>query len=483
MQRTTTVFLSVLLAAALVSDVARGASRFVIRGAGFGHGVGMSQYGAYGYAQHGKDYRFILGHYYTGTKLSELSSSPTVRVLLQTGSTSFSGGSNAGGRKISPGTTYHVTSTGIGRVALKSSSGRTLKTYASPLRVTGPGTIRLAGTAQNGLSGGRYRGALEFQSTALGFQSVNAVGLEDYVSGVVGAESPSSWPADALKAQAVAARTYAITTGGGPNYDQFADTRSQVYRGVAAEVASTEAAVTATGGQVVTYAGKPVVTYFFSTSGGRTEDIENSFIGSPAKPWLKSVSDPYDSASPRHRWGPYKLSMSAAASKLSAYVKGTFRGIDVTKRGESPRVVYADVVGSRGRTRVTGPQLRQVFGLFDTWATFNVITASGQTHNPSSSSDSAPETGSGGSSDTGGVSPGGQARAAAIGRTGAIRGRVGWVHRPTRVAVQWRTRGMWQTVAHDRTDTHGQYRVSGLRPGAYRVLWRGDVGPTVRLGE
>src|SRR4051794_26007019 len=314
MQRTTPL-LTALLAVALAAP-AQGASTFVIRGAGFGHGVGMSQYGADGYAQHGKDYRYILAHYYTGTKLGKLTTEPTVRVLLQTGSTSFTGATRAGGRRLSASTTYYVGPTGIGRVALKTSTGRVLKSYDSPLRVTGPGPIRLNGLAGNGKRDGRYRGAMLFQSTALGFQSVNAVGLEDYVRGVVGAESPSSWPADALKAQAVAARTYAITTGGGPNFDQYSDTRSQMYVGTAAEVPSTEAAVKATDSEIVTYNGKPVVTYFFSTSGGRTENVENAFIGSPAKPWLKSVSDPYDGVSPLHRWGPYRYSMASAAAKL-----------------------------------------------------------------------------------------------------------------------------------------------------------------------
>ena len=404
MHRTATTALLVGLLTALAAVPALGASRLVIRGAGFGHGVGMSQYGAYGFAKRGKDHRFILRHYYTGTELTQLSSNPTIRVLMQTGSTSFRGGSSASGRKLNPGTTYYVSPTGIGRVALKSSSGAVLKTFDSPLRVTGPGALTLSGAAQNSTTGGRYRGVLEFQSTALGFQTVNAVGLEDYIRGVVGAESPTSWPAEALRAQAVAARTYAITTGGSnANYDQFADTRSQVYKGLAVETASTEDAVSSTRGRVVTYNGKPVVTYFFSTSGGRTENVENSFVGSAPKPWLKSVNDPYDDESPRHRWGPYRLTMSQAAAKLGSRVKGSFRGIEVTKRGRSPRVVYADVVGTKGRTRVTGPTLRLIFGLFDTWATFNVITASGQTANPTSKP-SAPSSGAVG--ETGGVSPG-----------------------------------------------------------------------------
>src|SRR3954453_2062007 len=167
MQRTTPL-LTALLAVALAAP-AQGASTFVIAGAGFGHGVGMSQYGADGYAQHGKDYRFILAHYFTGTKLSKLGTEPTVRVLLETRSTSFSGATNAGGRRLSASTTYYIGPSGISGVALKSSTGRVLKTYDTQVRVTGPGPIRLHGTATNGVTDGTYRGAMVFKSSALGF--------------------------------------------------------------------------------------------------------------------------------------------------------------------------------------------------------------------------------------------------------------------------------------------------------------------------
>jgi stage II sporulation protein D len=246
-----------------------------------------------------------------------------------------------------------------------------------------------------------------------------------------------------------------------------------MYVGVGGEYASTEAAVDATRGEVVTYAGKPVVTYFFSTSGGRTEAVENSFVGSEPKPWLKSVSDPYDSESPRHRWSVPAMSMSTAASKLNGYVKGSFRGIDVIRRGESPRVVYADVVGSDGRTRVTGAVLRARFGLYDSWATFNVITASGRVDNPKSA-DSAPEP----DEASGGISPG-TARTASAGRT--LRGRVGWVERRTRVRVQRRTRAGWTTLFEVVTDRRGRFSVGDLDRGTYRVRWRGSAGPDVSL--
>src|SRR4051794_9351286 len=107
MQRTTALF--VVLIATLAAAPAHAASRFVIRGAGFGHGVGMSQYGADGYAQHGKDYRFILAHYYTGTAIGEAPGGRVIRVLLRTASSvSFTGADRAGGRHLNPATTYHV---------------------------------------------------------------------------------------------------------------------------------------------------------------------------------------------------------------------------------------------------------------------------------------------------------------------------------------------------------------------------------------
>jgi stage II sporulation protein D len=412
MQRTTTIFLAALALCAAAAQPVSAATRFVINGAGFGHGIGMSQYGADGYAQHGKDYAFILGHYYTGTRLSPLGSNPTVRVLLQTASRArFSGAAKAGGKTLTPGTTYTAVANGLGQVTLRTTAGRTLETVSSPLRVTGP-SLRLAGTAQNGVANGLYRGALELRASTVGtVEAINAVDLEDYVRGVVGAESVPSWPAEALKAQAVAARTYAITTRIGGDFDQYADTRSQMYKGVAGEFASTVAAVADTRGQVVTYDGSPVTTFFFSTSGGHTENIENSFLGSTPRPWLKGVPDPYDSVSPVHRWGPITMSMAAAAKRLHGYVKGRFKGVVVTKRGVSPRVVSAQVVGSGGRTAISGPTLRDRFGLRDTWMRFTVVDGKGKTVKPPSGT-SGSATGSGGTTDpnqSGGAAPGGGA--------------------------------------------------------------------------
>jgi stage II sporulation protein D len=232
----------------------------------------------------------------------------------------------------------------------------------------------------NGLTNGRYRGALTLGVAASGkLDAIESVGLEDYVRGVVAAEMPSNWPAAALQAQAVAARTYAITTSrtDARGFDQYPDTRSQQYGGVGAETAATDDAVRATAAQIVTFGGKPAVTYFFDASGGMTENVENVFLGSAPQPWLRAVKDPYDDAAPRHRWGPLRFTMAQAQARLAGIVKGTFEGIEVIRRGTSPRVVSADVVGSNGRTTVSGPALRARFRLYDTWAFFAVTGPDG----------------------------------------------------------------------------------------------------------
>src|SRR5215210_8030890 len=317
--RARTLIPTVALACLLPAGPAAAASRFTIRGAGFGHGVGMSQYGAYGFAQNGWNYRDILAHYYTDTDIGSLDPAQRVRVLLQSarGPASFTGAVRAGRRTLSPLRTYYVRRRGAA-VQLLSGRRKAMGTYPA-LHVTGRGgKVILRGRAANGRTSGAYRGAIDFSAgTFAGIDAVNSLPLDLYVQGVVPGESPASWPIEALKAQAVAARTYAVATmKPSATYDLYPDTRSQVYGGVGAEAASTNQAVAETRGEVVTYDGQPVVTYFFSTSGGRTEDVENTPLGHEPKPWLKSVDDPYDDASPRHRWGPLRMTLGHADRRL-----------------------------------------------------------------------------------------------------------------------------------------------------------------------
>ena len=179
--------------------------------------------------------------------------------------------------------------------------------------------------------------------------------------------------------QAIAARTYAITTTvDGDGYDLYDDTRSQMYGGVGAETAPSNAAVAATAGEIVTYQGRPAVTYFFASSGGHTESIQNVWPGAAADPWLQGVPDPYDDAAdnPYDPW-TVTLSIASATSKLGSLVHGTLRRIVVTRHGVSPRIMTAQVIGTGGTTNVTGTELAQAFGLDSTDARFEFGGAGG----------------------------------------------------------------------------------------------------------
>jgi stage II sporulation protein D len=350
---------------------ARAAGLLYVRGGGNGHGIGMSQYGADGYAQHGADYRTILAHYYQGTALGQSAPGRTVRVLLADGpSTSFSGATAAGGQSLDASTTYTVTAAPAGRLQLRGANAGVGAGSSVALTITGPGPLLVPGI-------GTYRGSLQLSSDGHGgVLTVDVVHLDDYVRGVVSAEMPASWPAAALEAQAVAARTYAISTSVGSSaYDLYDDTRSQLYAGVSAETPATNAAVAASHGQIVTYDGRPAVTYFFASSGGYTESIQNVWPGATPEPWLTGVPDPYDSAGgdPYHAWGS-QMSLAAATAKLGALVHGTLVGITVTSHGVSPRILTARIVGTRGSTSVTGAQLQGAFGLATTYAAFTTIS-------------------------------------------------------------------------------------------------------------
>lgn len=438
-------------------------STFQIDGGGDGHGIGMSQYGAYGYALHGKDYRFILSHYYKGTTLGGTNPLQIVRVLLATGSASFSGASYAPHKKLDPKATYSVAVLADGSLGLFASTGKKLGRFRAPLSVGGKGPLHLAGH-------GYYRGWLEFRPRAgRAVQTVNALHLEDYVRGVVSYEMPASWSAEALKTQAVAARTYAITSNvNGRGYQLYPDTRSQMYGGVAAETRSTDAAVAATRGQVVTYKGQPAVTYFFSSSGGHTENVENVWLGSTPEPWLKGVVDPYDGAggNPYHHW-TYDMTPAAAAAKLGSLVKGRLVGIAVTKRGVSPRVVAAQVVGTGGRTTVTGPQLQSDFGLMSTYMSFTTVTSAPGISTPSSRRTRIRD----------------RQGAAEVGfEVLAIHGDVFPVGKRSLVAIQVRSRRGWRTVERVHADARGSYVAWLPTAGTYRALYRHVAGPAVSVG-
>jgi SpoIID/LytB domain protein len=289
---------------------------------------------------------------------------------------------------------------------------------------------------------------------------------------------PTSWPQQALEAQAIVARSYALTTdAGGAIFDQYPDTRSQMYYGMSRETSGTNQAVRSTAGQVVMFGDRVASTYYFSTSGGRTENVENSWPGSAPVAYLQSVDDPYDNLSPRHRWR-FVWSKSKLDAKLGSFVKGRLKTVKVTKRGVSPRIVDAQVVGTRGTVNVTGPQLRSRLGLYDTWAYF-VSIKSGQgdaSGDPDQPADDETQL-----TDGGGVtaSRAWQRRVVEPGaRTLYIRGAVSPA--PKKITLQRRVGSNWRTVGYGKTDSRGRYALLVESTGAYRVLANGGVGPTVR---
>ena len=453
MRRTLLLTLALLFAAV---PAAGAAVRHVIRGAGFGHGIGMSQYGAYGYALNGREYDQILFHYYKGTRLGS-APSRAVRVLLQPSDPYIRvrGATAVGGESISKSATY-VARESRGRVLVTTAGGRRVGRFGTGVRFSGPRALRLMGPALNGVSSGLYRGAVEIRTEGAGVTAINVLDMDSYVRGVVAGEMPSSWPLEALKAQAVAARTFALATRKtGGLFDQYPDTRSQVYRGVTGESVRSDAAVRDTAGRVLTYGGEPAVTYYFSTSGGHTENVEYSFIGALSKPWLVGVPDPYDSRSPYHRW---QLNVSTATLTRALGARGTFRRLEILQRGASPRVVRARVVGSRGSTTITGPAIRARLGLRDSWLT--IVSVKSTASRPGSVRPAS----------WGGGPP-----------HRVLQGEFWPAPRKHRLRVERRVGERWRLVAFEDTSRRGRYRVELERTGVYRVRAGSVAGPLVRL--
>jgi stage II sporulation protein D len=373
-----------LLASAAPAKAAE-STMFNISGRGWGHGIGMCQWGAYGYAKHGWTYRQILSHYYTGISYGSVPNRQ-VRVLLAesqssvrvSAATPFKAAWGNGKATIPGGTTAVVKWSGGSYVL---TAGSQSFTSGTPILFSARSSrLRLGNSNTSGLPSVNmhYRGQLRIVRLNSGLSIINVIRVEDYLRGVVPREVSSSWPAEALKAQAVAARSYAaIHFGSTGAYDLYCDTRSQAYNGADGEAASTNAAVTATRGVVPIYAGKPISAFFFSTSGGHTENIENVWGTSPV-PYLKGVDDPYDTYSPFHIWpdNPIRKTGAAMTAALgSGYAPGgTLQTIYVVRTGTSPRVVVADAVGSGGIKALSGATLRVRLGLRDTWFTVRTVS-------------------------------------------------------------------------------------------------------------
>jgi stage II sporulation protein D len=234
---------------------------------------------------------------------------------------------------------------------------------------TPPLVFRPAKKASLALDGRLYRGKLELVPQAGFLRVVNVVALESYIQGVVAGEMPYSWPVEALKSQAVAARSYALASlVKGKPFDLYSDVRSQVYLGVAGEKPSTTKAVTDTTGQVVLYGGKVATTYYFSTSGGKTASAADVFGFSV--PYLVSRPDPWDKISPYYRWGPVLLGARTVQAKLGADARVTDVRGNATPSGRIRSVTVDTTAGSE---QVPATVVRTALGLRSTWVTIGVL--------------------------------------------------------------------------------------------------------------
>lgn len=343
---------------------------FLISGHGWGHGVGMGQWGAEGYAINNYTYQQILAAYYPGTIFGQVANKP-IRVLLA-----------AGKKALTISSDQPITVTGVNGVAHTLPAGATKLTPSLSLAVDGgpaqplePPLTFSPATGSTLTLGRAYRGQIVVNLVGGKLQAIDIVPIEQYLYGVVPAEMSSSWLPAALEAQAVAARSYALASlrPAGP-FDVYATSRSQVYLGVSAERLQTTQAVDATAGQVLLYGGRIATTVFSSSSGGRTESAADAW-GGQGEPYLPSVPDPYDTISPYHDWGPVTVTGKTLARALG--VPGLVVDATVT-RNSSKRVADLDVTavarGKQGTTAVTGGSAAAALDLRSTWFSVGVLS-------------------------------------------------------------------------------------------------------------
>lgn len=363
------------------TDIPPGAT-LLIDGRGYGHGKGLSQYGAQGAASQGLTYRQIVEFYYPGTTWGQVKgmvkvhitadTSDDVVVLARTGLRVR----DVQGKKVWTLPTkkakrwrLKVNAKNRTEVQWKAKGAwKRWKTFRGEALFTAAGRPMTLVTPSGKVA---YRGRLRSAAPVKGQRArdtVNIVSMENYLRGVVPLEMPASWHAQAVRSQSIAARTYATFERSHPlakHYQICDTTQCQVYGGASAEHALSDAAIKATARQILTHDGKPAFTQFGSSNGGWTA------VGS--MPYLVAKADPYDgwSGNPVHAW---QVPVAAAAVEKAWPAVGTLQKITVTKRtgqGEwGGRVLGLTLQGSKGSVNVTGDQVRSALGLRSNW--FNV---------------------------------------------------------------------------------------------------------------
>lgn len=393
---------------ALGDPIAFHLSGFLFSGRGNGHGLGMSQWGARGRGQAGQDYRNILHAYYQGVSIDVRDTNRTVRVGLThfavnlarlwprlygpfqeiAGPATVDGmplTAEAGGFLV-----FGTNPKGQPTVLVQRPDG----SRGLPIVIARPMTVRATGPAglrtnllesldsdfRRGSEEHRYGGTLTIiPKGGARVVLVNTLPFEDYLKDVVPAEMPFAWGAEALKAQAIAARTYAlrkILLGGSGDFDLEGTTYDQAYGGLGVERSASSEAVDATRGQVLTSGGRLIDALYMASGGGHTENSEYGFIRwnnglVPAAyfSYLRGIPDPLD-LSPAWQVGPFSPTVAAQILRDDGEDVGDrLVGIDVLQKGPSGRVLGVRFRGNNGTFEMSGPGLRAVFGLPDTLVT------------------------------------------------------------------------------------------------------------------
>lgn len=369
------LIITILLAASPASSFIEPAV-FTFYGQGYGHGLGLSQFGAKGFALNNFNYRQILATYYRQTQLAKVKSQ-SIRVLVASKRTQINISAPADFTVYSEplkkkyafhgGQNYQVTLKG-GRLLIKNlNSAKEVGLFTQPLQILSQKGVQLISTDDNGRSNNAYRGLMRLLNIGNRIYAVNHLNSEHYLFGVITREMPFGWPAEALKSQAVAARSFALASINPTKfYDVYTTASSQVYGGLSAETVQSVQAVKATAAQVLTYQNQIIKAFYHSSSGGFTENNENIWGGKPL-PWLRGVSSPYEGN--EVVW-PYPVSFSGAFLEKKLGVKGVLGDLVIERKGISPRALTVRVIGSGGITYISGEKLRKALGLRSTW--FNI---------------------------------------------------------------------------------------------------------------
>lgn len=389
MRRALALVLAVSVVALGPASAARAADSFTFFGAGFGHGLGMSQWGAYGLAQQGWGPDKILTHFYSKTRVTQADAPPnTLRIGLAQGESKFRLEAQTGDvdlllgdpktgetvATIPDGETWTVRQAAQ-KFKVIDASGHVVGKVGDPnteLFVVYPNARVKIPEALHTYNRGTIELALYSCGAACDVRAVLTITPQEYLYGL--GEVPSSWPMQAMKAQAIAARTYAFTKAAsgqqrsGCDCALYASSYDQVYAGWDKE-GGTDGdrwvqAVDGTDNQVVTYRGASIQAFYMSSSGGFTEDNENVW-GGTAIAYLRGVCDPgdYTDANPSATW---TVTMSAAdVTHALGLGIGTVTAFTDVQRGVSGRIVSATVKGDAGTVSVSGATLRSALALRD----------------------------------------------------------------------------------------------------------------------